>query len=250
MGFLDRVKKVAEVAVEVGTGDLDIGMAENVPPVDPGPDAWPLEEIARLEAESERRSGRAIVQGSTGVDRQEGGSRVLIDRTSVTLILRRRLADGSFGPRVQHSAVVPRDAAALLMPGTEIPVGLGPDGAVVDIDRTRMIEELRPRFAESRAKSKASGRRGLAFVKSALGEATDDLARSEQQLPSAAVEGVTAEQWLLVRTALRRPVPDGVRDRVTQQYGVPAGRWEAIDAEWSGRAAADPDLAARLARIG
>jgi len=64
------------------------------------------------------------------------------------------------------------------------------------------------------------------------------------------VEGVTAEQWLLGRTALAQAkgrMPPPVLERAMTAYGVPAGRWAAVDAGWMARAEADPHLDARRA---
>ena len=250
MGLLKRIKKAADIALEVGTGEFQLGINQNVPPVDPGPDAWPLEDIARLAAQPDSRA-RAIVQDTEGAHERERGSHALVDRTSISLTLRLRNADGGFGPRCQHTVMVPRDATLLLTPGTEIPVLVDPSTGEIDrIDKKPMVEELRPRFAEARAAEKTRNRRGLGFVADALKEGASTLRSGEEPSADEAIEGVTADQWLLGRTALRRPMPDAVRDRTLERYGVPPGRWDSIDAAWSARAAADPDLAARLARIG
>ena len=64
------------------------------------------------------------------------------------------------------------------------------------------------------------------------------------------VAGVSSDQWLQARRVLATGrVPDTIIDRTLGAYGVPAGRWSEVDAEWSRHAAADPALAARLAKL-
>jgi hypothetical protein len=56
MGFFDRMKKAAEVALEVGSGDFDIGPSADAPPVAPWPRPGPP--LARPATRSRASPGR------------------------------------------------------------------------------------------------------------------------------------------------------------------------------------------------
>lgn len=61
------------------------------------------------------------------------------------------------------------------------------------------------------------------------------------------IEGVDFEQWVTVEVALARELVDPAHwDSRATQLGVPAGRWQSIQAEWGRRMRNDPKLAARF----
>lgn len=253
MGFLRKVMNAADAVLELADDSSEgIGpTAQNVDPVPLGPNASSLEELAALAASSDGTRGRAIVQSSEGVAAREG-ARTLVERENVRMVLRLRLAEGGFGPRVEKSPILPRDAGLVIGRGLELPVNLGPDGAIVDIDTGLLTEELRPQFAAAREEEKARRNRGLGFVVGAVRDGVDDLrtAKPDTPPPPDLPGGTSADLWLQARRALRNPrLREAQRSKVIAACGIKPDQWDAVDAGWTARAASDPALAARLAEV-
>lgn len=154
--------------------------------------------------------------------------------TGVRLEIRPRLADGGYGRRSEHNPIVKREVALLLIRGSEVPVLLDyATGEVGSIDVKALTKELEPRFEEARERDRTTpAQPSWGEVASSIKGAFDDW---RDEPPPETVEGVTAEHWLAARSARKR-FPDAPLDG----YGLPPGRWEALDAEWTARAAADP----------
>ena len=158
------------------------------------------------------------------------------------------------------------------MPGPlDVPVWVDETGAVVEVAREQLAQELEPwRDAGVRiwkqdhallapVRTAAGAPKGvLRFAgslvkewKGAISEAVADLrtARPAGVRPDDAshppVEGVGYELWIQIRALLVRDEvhPQHV-DHFTHFRGVPWGRWAAVDAAWLARVAADPPLKA------
>lgn len=249
MGLFRKLGKIVEAAVEL-TDDSSqgIGLRAESPPVALRPDASSLTVLHALAASSGGTRGRAIVQSTDGVSQQEWGVSARGSCT-IQMLLRAREVDGGFGPRVEKHVLLPIEAALLIGSGLEIPITRDPvSGAFTGVDRSALIEELRPQFAQALADDEIRRRRGMRYAADAIREGFDELL-----VPAAApdaIEGVTADQWLQARRVVGMgKIPPAIVDRTLAAYGVPAGRWPQVDAAWSQRAASDPALAARLAAL-
>lgn len=231
---MKRLKQAAEIALEIDPP------SQTIPPVEPGPGAWTVEQLAALEQESGGSAGRAIVQSSDGVTAMTSGKE-FSGRQTVELIIQLRLPDGTFGERSRQTPVLPREAAFLAGRGTDIPVLVDPaTRKVKGIDVQQMVRELEPRFAEARQAEKDIRKRSrdVGFIAGAIKEGIADL--SAPSPPEDTIEGVAAHQWQAMRTALsKHPVPPEKIDALAQRYGVPPGRWDAVDAAWTARMQAE-----------
>ena len=253
MGIFGKLGKVVDAVLDL-TDDSSQGIGERreAPPVELRADATPLADLQALAATSGGRSGRAVVQYTDGVSAAESGSSEA-SSDAVLMGLRVRLLDGGFGPRIEKRVMLPRLAGLLIGAGLEVPVDLHPTtGELEGVDRTALIEELRPQFAQALADEQARQSFTLTAAAASISNAFDDLrtadAAAAAEAAAQTVEGVSVDQWLLARKVLATGrIPDAIRDRTLAAYGVPAGRWAFVDQAWSARAASDPGLAARLA---
>lgn len=60
------------------------------------------------------------------------------------------------------------------------------------------------------------------------------------------IEGVGFETWIAVQAgAVREKVPSSGYDALAQRHGVPAGRWDAVNAAWTTRLKRTPSLMTR-----
>jgi hypothetical protein len=236
MGIMKRLKQAAEIALEIDPP------SQTIPPVAPGQNAWSAEQLAALEQESGGTAGRAIVQSSDGPPGWHGGEfGGPGSRTSVEMIIQLRLPDGSFGERSRQTPTLPREAAFLAGRGTDIPVLVDPaTRTVTGIDVKQLVREQEPYFAEARQAEKDNRRRArdVGFLAGAIKEGIDDLRAPAS--PDDTIEGVAVHQWQAMRTALsKHPIPPDKIDALAQRYGVPPGRWQAVDEAWTARMEAE-----------
>jgi hypothetical protein len=208
------------------------------------------------------------VEGSS-----DGSSRGAL--TSQSLLVRPYRADGSLGPQQKLRLWIRIELAKSLgnLPDARLPVRVDPaTGAALTIDEPRLEERLAGRTAEAEESLKGSLRDEVTYYTDSIKEAPA-AARDILSLPKAwvgairglrgpqkmsdggiapgdpvlePVEGVTFDVWIAVSAAvIRLDVPRASRDELAQRWGVPSGRWEAIDAVWQQRRSADFRMAER-----
>lgn len=141
---------------------------------------------------------------------------------------------------------VPNYARWFVHPGSEVPI-------TVDPKNPEKMQVNWPALAEERAGGTwrdVSPEGSIAAdlllsrngpAESAMSIMDEDDDREIDVTPSAesagAIEGVTIEKWGLIEAALieDRVAPADYDSYATEKYGVPAGRWTAIVAEWNAR---------------
>jgi hypothetical protein len=222
MGIFRRIRQAAEIALEIDPP------SQNIPPVEPGENAWTEVQLAALPP----GHGRAIVQATDGATVGEGGPGSYGGSESVEWILRLRLPGGEYGPRERRTSFVPRTFAATVARGDEVPVSLKDDGSLHKIDVNALKAEGLPRPLEKPDRVAALREAGSALAGA--------LRRGGGDEPTAAVasmepvDGVTYEAWVEGEAAKTRRLP---APRVSA----------AAEAEWTARVAADQALRKRYA---
>jgi hypothetical protein len=251
MGFLKKVGRLVLDATDLSSDSSHALMhRQDAPPVAIRPDASSLADLHTLAATSGGRAGRAIVQWTGGVPARVWGDQEGRGSSNVDMILRTRELDGGFGPCVQESVMLPREAGLLIGAGLEVPIIRDPTtGELKKVDRERLLDELRPLFAETKEADRAQ--HSIRGQVNSVREAVSDLRKPAPPTePPETVIGVTADQWLQARRVLGTGrVPDAIIDRTLAAYGIPKGRWPEVDAAWSARAATDRALADRLKNL-
>ena len=160
------------------------------------------------------------------------------------------LADGSHATASKE--VIPFYACWLARPGVEVPVVVDPEdpiSASVDwpaaaneaADRAGGLDDSPPPGSAAEAIEAARSKPPA----QAIGTTPAPEPAADPDLDP--IEGVSLETWAAVEVGTARDrVPPADYDAYAQRYGVPAGRWEAVNAGWQGRMMGDWRVGAKI----
>ena len=142
MGIFRRARQLFDIAWETDSP------SQSPDPVEPLPGGWTVEQLAQAEVTAPdrkgRRPGRGVVQHTDGIAGTDG--KALFDRTGTRVTLRRRLPDGSWGPRVDQNLSMSRAELERVVTGVEVPLLVdAASGEFVKIDVAALRRELRGR---------------------------------------------------------------------------------------------------------
>jgi hypothetical protein len=159
----------------------------------------------------------------------------------------------------------------LMAEGDEISVLVDPEsGRVLGFDEPSIAAQVAPRMQlyDAKGKKLAGFRHNLWIEKGEVAdakEAVKEISKLPGRWKDAAfgapeatpmlptddpepepIEGVGFDTWIAVQAAaVRRKVPSSGYDTLAQAHGVPAGRWDAVNAAWTRRLQSTPSLAMR-----
>ena len=196
-------------------------------------------------------------------------------RTHQTLRVRPYRADGTLGAQQKLRVWIRSELGRSLgnLPDARIPVRIDPaTGAAITIDEPRLKERLAGRTAEAEEALKGRFRDEITYYTDSIKEAPA-AAREILSLPREwfgairelreppkmsdggippgdpvlePVEGVTFDVWISATAAMiRENVPPASRDEFAQRWGMPPGRWEAVNSVWHQRRCTDYRMAER-----
>ena len=190
-------------------------------------------------------------------------------RINQTLQVRPYRSDGTLGAQQKLRVWIRAELGKSLgnLPDARIPVRVDPaTGAALTIDEPRLNERLAGRTAEAEEALKGSFTDDITYYTESI-KNTPAAAKEILSLPKAwlgairelrgptpmsdggippgdpllePIEGVTFDVWIAVCAAvIRLNVPPAARDELAQKWGVPPGRWEAINSVWEHRKSTD-----------
>ena len=218
--------------------------------------------------------GEALLEQFSHIEgSSDGASRGAL--TNQTLRVRPYRADGSVGDQQKLRVWIRSELGRSLgnLPDARIPVRIDPaTGAAMTIDEPRLKERLAGRtaaaeealkgrlldevtyYTDSVKEAPAAAKEILSLPKAwfgAIRELRGPPEMSDGGIPPGdpvlePVEGVTFDVWISVTAAMiRSDVPPASRDEFAGRWGVPSGRWEAVNSVWHQRRSTDWRMAER-----